>query len=1127
MSNFSGSVEAVSSDVMMTSVNPSAEPHIVVNADRTVTVPEELRRIAVEHDHNVETVTFDCPRHWDEHDLSTMHIYIHYRCADGKAKPYLCKNLVVDSADSGIIHFDWTLSQDATCIMGPLSFLVAAKKPDEEGKLKNYWHSHLNQEMEVLEGLECNTDELVELYPDVIEQILLRLDDVEKNGGGSGGTAEVTAESIKTALGYTPASTDTTDQLNKAIANLGGTLVEPAEDDIPKVFFGGALQQTKDEAVVPFSYRSKTLSFDCYAEIKAQGNSTLSWPKKNQTVKLYANADCSEKLKIDFKGWGKQNKFVIKANWRDLTHVRDIVSVRLEGDCLRSNPDYDTFPELLKTSPNMGGIDGFPVVVYAAGVYQGRYMWNIPKDKWMTNMDDELDEHCILCSEDYNSSCFRKAANINGSDWTDEIHDVVPASIKTRWNEVISFVMNSSDEEFVANLDSYIKVSTLIDRHLMGLLSCDFDGYGKNQLYITYDGQQWYADRYDKDGTWGNYWTGNSMLPSNYGREQYEDMISDRPGNLLFIRLEKLFWERLQSRWAELRVNELSIPNIINRFRELYDITPPYLIEEDYASTTANGAFTGIPNKTTCTIQQIQKFVVERHAWTDAYVAGLTPEIEIPCTGISLDKSSLTFTAEDTQTLTATVIPEGCTDPITWESDNASVATVVGGVVTAIANGSANITVKCGEYSASCAVSVSGIAEPVPCESISLDKTELTFAALNATQTLTATVTPSDTTDKLEWSSDNESVATVKNGVVTSVANGSAVITATCGNQSASCSVTVAKEEVAEYLYRDYSPNGVAFGADEVALDLSAGEYIEAKVDLSECQGTNEYVLSIGNDISQWHGYIGCHVLYTQSTKQCSVHFTYPPRTSANYVFVLDSDNLTIRFDSSGCTVNGVLVNESNLNIGDVFTNAMTSFLEMTSVQVGAKRTPLSYATYEYIKVVRGLAEDPTILYSLPEETTFNGTDTYIDTGVQLFDTAKDFTLAFRGDLSKETNNQRAVFHCQYEESPYPGQGLLSYIYTGNSTYRGEGSNKFPMTMTGYVMTAKAGCVTSVSYIDNGTITHIPITKDYVQFSQNLLIGCYQTTDGTKGRFWTGTMYDFRVHDYEMTTEQIEAYLNG
>ncbi len=207
MPEFSGNA-SVENEVMTLSVDAANEPHIVVNADRTVSVPEELKCIAVEHDHNVETVTFDCPRYWDEHDLSTMHIYIHYRCADGNIEPYTCKNLVVDSEDSNTIHFDWTISQNVTCAKGPIAFIIAAKKPNAAGELQNYWHSRLNKEMEVLEGLECNTDALLERFPDVLEQILIRLDDLEKYGGGTGseGSAKVTADSIHTALGYVPAN---------------------------------------------------------------------------------------------------------------------------------------------------------------------------------------------------------------------------------------------------------------------------------------------------------------------------------------------------------------------------------------------------------------------------------------------------------------------------------------------------------------------------------------------------------------------------------------------------------------------------------------------------------------------------------------------------------------------------------------------------------------------------------------------------------------------------------------------------------------------------------------------------------------------------------------------------------
>lgn len=79
-----------------------------------------------------------------------------------------------------------------------------------------------------------------------------------------------------------------------------------------------------------------------------------------------------------------------------------------------------------------------------------------------------------------------------------------------------------------------------------------------------------------------------------------------------------------------------------------------------------------------------------------------------------------------------------------------------------------------------------------PCTGITLDKDTLTIAR-GETATLTATVEPADTTDKVVWSSADKTIATVKDGVVTAVGQGETTITATCGNQTASCKVIVNK----------------------------------------------------------------------------------------------------------------------------------------------------------------------------------------------------------------------------------------------------------------------------------------------------------------------------------------------
>ncbi len=157
---------------------------------------------------------------------------------------------------------------------------------------------------------------------------------------------------------------------------------------------------------------------------------------------------------------------------------------------------------------------------------------------------------------------------------------------------------------------------------------------------------------------------------------------------------------------------------------------------------------------------------------------------------VKLDKTALTLTIGEEQSLTATVLPEDAQDKtVAWSSSDTKIATVNdAGLVTAVAPGSATIKVTAGGKSATCTVTV----EPITVESVTLDRTELTLKR-GETETLTATVLPEDAQDKtVAWSSSDERIATVSDaGLVTAVAAGPATITARAGGRSATCAVTV------------------------------------------------------------------------------------------------------------------------------------------------------------------------------------------------------------------------------------------------------------------------------------------------------------------------------------------------
>lgn len=115
-----------------------------------------------------------------------------------------------------------------------------------------------------------------------------------------------------------------------------------------------------------------------------------------------------------------------------------------------------------------------------------------------------------------------------------------------------------------------------------------------------------------------------------------------------------------------------------------------------------------------------------------------------------------------------------------------------------------------------------------PCTGIKLDRDTLTIAR-GETATLTATVEPADTTNTIVWSSENDNIATVENGVVTAVGLGETTITAACGDKTASCKVTVTKATIAGTA-NIYTKEGFFYGATLGASPLITNDGWETAI---------------------------------------------------------------------------------------------------------------------------------------------------------------------------------------------------------------------------------------------------------------------------------------------------------
>lgn len=220
----------------------------------------------------------------------------------------------------------------------------------------------------------------------------------------------------------------------------------------------------------------------------------------------------------------------------------------------------------------------------------------------------------------------------------------------------------------------------------------------------------------------------------------------------------------------------------------------------------------------------VNRWDIIRHNMVVVYLDDNGDTPIIPVESVTINETSVQISLDGMVELIATVLPEDATDKtVSWISSDEAVATVENGVVTAVSEGTVLIYASAGDViSDACQVTVSN--EIIHVESIKFEETAISLNP-GTTAFLAINILPENATDKtVTWISGDETIATVEDGVVHALAEGSTIITVTTtdGGYSDNCLITVSESVIqVESVTLNQNIIDVEIGSDSIILEAT------------------------------------------------------------------------------------------------------------------------------------------------------------------------------------------------------------------------------------------------------------------------------------------------------------------
>ncbi len=483
----------------------------------------------------------------------------------------------------------------------------------------------------------------------------------------------------------------------------------------------------------------------------------------------------------------------------------------------------------------------------------------------------------------------------------------------------------------------------------------------------------------------------------------------------------------------ELEVGDyLDLDYDVNGVGTFDDSVSFYCLEDNGSvSVDSNGRITALS-------QGSDYVVIESNADSNVYASiyvtvtssgGSSPTIS----SVTVSPANLALDLNGTKTSNLSATVNGTNNPsqaVTWSSSNTSVATVSSsGVVTAKAVGNATITATSqadGTKSGTCTVTVSD--STVHVTGVTLNKNSTSIVLGGGGETLTATVSPNDATNKsVNWSSSNTHVATVSNGTITPVATGNTTITVTTvdGSYTATCTVTVtaAQTQTLTITRSSFSTSG-GYAWYDWTQATSDSTSVSGKGELYTTTTTSmQFNKSKGNKVAAIFNTTAIPGSITK-IEATTASGTNRPWNAYTTSTACSGSGSTLTFGSNKTTVgSNVTITTSSTSLGTSTANHSYFCLQEND----SSASYLSQIKITYVpKSISSIA-----VKTAPTKTTYEAGQTFDPTGLVITATYSDSTTS---DISYASNPTAFTFDPTTSTALTTGNISVTITFGGKST---------------------------------------------------------------------------------------------